>query len=67
MGRNSLTVPLIYPSLTYHPEIDDLGAKDLATARMLLERYLAIDDANVNDLLAKIYAMSFKWGVSDGN
>lgn len=46
---------------------DDVGAKALATARMLLERDLAIDGANVNDLLAKIYAMSFKWGVGDGN
>ena len=46
---------------------DDLGSKALATARIILDRDLAIYDANVNDLLAKIYAMSFKWGVSDGN
>jgi Poly (ADP-ribose) glycohydrolase (PARG) len=46
---------------------DDVGAKALATARNILERDLAIDNANVNDLLAKIYRMSFKWGIGDGN
>jgi hypothetical protein len=46
---------------------DDVGAQALAAAQRILERDLAIDRNSVNDILEKIYAMSFKWGVGDGN
>ncbi len=46
---------------------DDVGSQALATARNILDRDLAIDNASINDILEKIYAMSFKWGIGDGN
>lgn len=52
--------------LVFHTS-DDAGSKALATARSILDRELAIDDTSIPQLLDKIYAKAFKWGVGDGN
>jgi Poly (ADP-ribose) glycohydrolase (PARG) len=46
---------------------DEPGSQALATAQTILDRDLAIADLNLTQILDKIYAMSFKWGFSDGN
>lgn len=48
---------------------DSTGSQALATARQILDRDLAIGNSSiqVSDLVIKIDAMKFQWGVSDGN
>ncbi|MFB2922453.1 hypothetical protein [Aerosakkonema funiforme] len=48
---------------------DTTGSQAFATARKILDRDLAIGDSSiqVSDLLNKIHAIKFQWGVSDGN
>ena len=46
---------------------DEPGSQALATAQTILDRDLAIADANLTQIIDKIYSMSFKWGFSDGN
>lgn len=48
---------------------DTTGSQALANAKQILDRDLAIGDSSiqVSDLLTKIQAMKFQWGVSDGN
>jgi hypothetical protein len=52
--------------LIFHTN-DAIGSEALATAQRILSQDLAIGDVTVPDILDKIYALAFKWGVSDGN
>jgi Poly (ADP-ribose) glycohydrolase (PARG) len=52
--------------LVFHTT-DVSGSKALATAQTILDRDLAISEFSIPEILDKIYAMAFKWGVGDGN
>jgi Poly (ADP-ribose) glycohydrolase (PARG) len=52
-------------TLVFHTT-DATGSQALATAKSILDRELATCD-NITNVLEKIYAKAFKWGVSDGN
>ncbi|PSB57937.1 hypothetical protein C7B77_06640 [Chamaesiphon polymorphus CCALA 037] len=52
--------------LVFHTT-DDAGAKALATARSIIDRELVIAEASIPQILDKIYAKAFKWGIGDGN
>jgi hypothetical protein len=51
--------------LVFHTT-DSTGSQALATARAILDRELA-DCDSITNVLKKIYAKAFKWGVGDGN
>jgi Poly (ADP-ribose) glycohydrolase (PARG) len=46
---------------------DRPGSDALTTAQKILDQDLFIDRPSISDILDKIYSMSFKWGVGDGN
>jgi Poly (ADP-ribose) glycohydrolase (PARG) len=52
--------------LIFHTN-DASGSEALATAQRILSQDLAIGDVTVPVILDRIYALAFKWGVSDGN
>lgn len=74
-GGNRVLMVLLQLIAAHLAQIDKLifhtndasGSEALATAQRILHQDLVGVDVTVSDILDKIYALAFKWGISDGN